>query len=374
MKIALIGTTAGCVLNFRSELIEALVSQGHLVYVFAIDYDGKSSNLVEKMGAIPVLYRLERTGINPFVDIANTFRLSRQLRALDLDLVFSYFSKPVVFGTFAAVIARIKRRIGMLEGLGYFFSPYPSGDKLKIKIVRYILVLLYRLSFPFLERIIFLNPDDKEDLLIHYNINVKSVSILGGIGVNLNNYPYSPPKISQVSFIFVGRFLAEKGIHEFIAAARKIKEKYPLVDFYMLGGLDEENPGGLTALELSRLTQSGVVHHAGHVEDVLPWLKKSSVFVLPSHREGVPRSTQEALAVGRPVITTDVPGCRETVLDGINGFLVEPLSPDDLVNKMEKFIKSPELIIQMGRESRRLAQEKFDSVKVNKKLVSYFEH
>ena len=371
MRIALIGTTAACVIGFRADMIKALHALGHEVYAFALDYDAASRAAVEALGAVAVDYEFSRTGLNPFNDIVNTYKLSKTLKSIAPDMVFSYFSKPVIFGTLAAAMAGVKRRVGMLEGLGYVFTDHPGGVRLQTKVLRIVQVLLYRVSFPFLERIIFLNPDDPVDLLTENKIKVKAISVLGGIGLDLKAYPYSAPKTSPVSFIFVGRLLAEKGVNEYIAAAHQVKLKYSSAQFVMLGGLDEGNPGGLSALDLKKLIDEEVVIHPGHVGNVQEWLANSSVFVLPSYREGVPRSTQEAMAIGRPVITTDVPGCRETVIDGENGLLVPAWSADKLAEKMIYFIEHRERIVQMGLVSFKLAQERFDAVKVNQKLISY---
>lgn len=372
MKIVLIGTTAACVIGFRADLIKALVGQGHFVYAFALDYDLESKKAVQDLGAVPVDYKFSRSGLNPVGDILNTIKLSLVLFKIAPDLVFSYFSKPVIFGTIAAVLARVKRRIGMLEGLGYYFTDQPGGMAIKSKIVQMFQVILYRISFRFLERIVFLNPDDPVDLLDKHKLTVGSMSILGGIGVDFNSFPFSVPKISPVTFIFVGRFLVEKGVNEYVAAAREVKKKYPETKFVMIGGLDEENPGGLSSVELKKLVDDGVVIWPGHVSNVHEWVSDSSVFVLPSYREGIPRSTQEAMAIGRPVITTDVPGCRETVEDGKSGFLVPPWSSEELVSKMVFFIENPEQIIIMGLESYKLAQKKFDAVSANEKMLSLF--
>lgn len=374
MKIALIGTTAACVIGFRADLIKALVAEGHTVYAFALDYTETSKAQVSLLGAEPVDYKFSRAGLNPVFDILNTLKLSIKLRSLSLDVVFSYFAKPVIFGTFAASVAGVKRRIAMLEGLGFVFTEHPNGVTLKVKILRKIQVFLYRCALPFVERIIFLNPDDPVDLLTKYGLTAKRVSVLGGIGLNLADYAYSVPMQTPFSFIFVGRLLAEKGVHEYVNAARLVKQLYPDVRFVMLGGLDEDNPGGLSVTELAGLKREDLVVHPGHVSDVVAWLNSSSVFVLPSYREGVPRSTQEAMAIGRAIITTDVPGCRETVVDGVNGFLVKPWSAEDLAKKMMIFLASPDLALSMGLESRRIAQENFDSVKVNKTLVGYFHN
>lgn len=375
MKIALIGTSASCVYGFRADLIKALVSAGHEVYAFALDYNAHSREQVQKLGAITIDYRFSRAGLNPFSDISNTFKLAKILKEIRPNLVFSYFAKPVIFGTFAAVLAGVKRRVGMLEGLGYVFTDTPSGVGFKLRLLRQVQALLYRLSFPFLERIIFLNPDDPVDLVEKYSIKVKKVDVLGAIGLNLQDYPYSPaPSKSPISFLFIGRLLAEKGVNEYVAAARLVKKRYPQTRFVMLGGLDEENPGGLSAATLKRLVEDGLVIHPGHVSNVVNWITESDVFVLPSYyREGVPRSTQEAMAVGRAVITTDVPGCRETVIDGVNGFLVPPWSAQKLAEKMIFLIEHPEYLEKMGQESYRIAQEKFDAQEVNQRLLNLLD-
>lgn len=370
MKIAVIGTVASSILGFRRDFINSLIEQGHQVYAFAVDYTDVTRLEVIGLGVVPVDYSFNRTGINPVHDIYNTFKLAKQFKAIKPDLVFSYFSKPVIFGTFAAKFAGVERRMAMLEGLGFIFTDQPEGLSGKTRLLRQVQVLLYRFSFPLLEKIIFLNPDDPKDLVDRYHLKIKKIELLGGIGLDLVQYSYVKPDIDKLSFLFIGRLLKEKGINDFILAAKIVKQQYPEVTFTVLGGLDEGNPGGLNAAELRRLTSSGVIDYPGHVPDVAERIAQCSVFVLPSYyREGVPRSTQEAMAIGRPVITTDVPGCRETVIDGVNGFMVPPWQPQALADKMIYFIEHPEQIESMGLESHKMAQEKFDAVKVNRKLL-----
>jgi len=284
--------------------------------------------------------------------------------------VFCYFSKPVIFGTLAAKIAKVPKVIGMLEGLGYTFTDQPSGLNKRTKLIKSVQVLLYKLALPQLDKIIFLNPNDPNDLLEGNSIRVKEVEVLGGIGLNLADYSYTSNYPSQLTFIFVARLLAEKGIHDYIAAAKIVKDKYADVKFIVLGSIDKEALGALTEAELKKFTESNIVEYPGHVNNVPEWIANSSVFVLPSYyREGVPRSAQEAMAIGRAVITTDVPGCRETVVDGVNGFLVEKWNPQALAEKMIYFIEHPEQIAIMGYESYKIAQDKFDAHKVNKRLI-----
>ncbi|MBP2281451.1 glycosyltransferase involved in cell wall biosynthesis [Psychrobacter sp. PL19] len=370
MKIVLIGTVAGSLLGFRADLIKQLLLQEHQVYAFTSEYTQDDLKKIEALGAIPVTYDLNRGGLNPLSDIRATYLLSKKIKAIAPNLVFSYFAKPVIFGTLAAKIAKVPTVIGMLEGLGYTFTEQPEGLSKKTQLIKSVQVLLYKVALPQLDKIVFLNPDDPKDLLEEYSIEVKQVEVLGGIGLNLEDYPYSSIYPEQPTFIFIARLLAEKGIHDYIAAAKVVKGSYPETKFIVLGAIGKEALGALTEAELREITEANIVEYPGHVDNVPEWIAKSSVFVLPSYyREGVPRSTQEAMAIGRAVITTDVPGCRETVVDGVNGFLVEKWNPQALADKMIYFIEHPGQIEKMGYESYKIAQEKFDADKVNKRLL-----
>lgn len=371
MKLVLIGTTASSIYKFRCELIKSLVELNHEVYAFTSEYKEDDLSKIRALGATPIPYRLSRGGLNPLNDIKATLSLAKKIKSLQPDLVFSYFSKPVIFGTWAAKLANTPKIIGMLEGLGYTFTEQPEGTTYKTKIIKNIQIGLYKLALPKLDTLIFLNPDDPDDLLQKHTIKVNNVEILGGIGLNLENYPYShtPDTERDIRFLFIGRLLKEKGINEFISAAKKVKKLYPKVTFTVLGAIDNANPGALQEDELERLISSNIIEYPGHVNNIVEWIANSHVFVLPSYREGVPRSTQEAMAIGRPIITTDVPGCRETVIDGLNGFLIEKWNPDALAKKMIYFIENPEKIEEMGLESYKIAQEKYDANKVNKRLL-----
>lgn len=371
MVIILIGTVASSFYGFRADLIRTLLKKGHQVYAFTSEYTAEDLKKIEQLGAIPITYTLNRGGLNPLADIIATYQLSKKIKAINPDLVFSYFSKPVIFGTLAAKLAKVPRVIGMLEGLGYTFTEQPEGLSKKTQLIKKIQVFLYKIALPQLDQLIFLNPDDPKDLLEKYAINVKNIEVLGGIGLNLDHYKYSENFNSNISFIFIARLLAEKGIHDYIKAAKIVKEKYPSVKFTVLGAIDKEALGSLKEEELESLVKTNIIKYPGHVSNVSEWIEKSSVFVLPSYyREGVPRSTQEAMAIGRAVITTDVPGCRETVVDGVNGFLVPKWNPEALAKKMIYFIEHPEQARLMGAESYKIAVEKFDAEKVNQRLVN----
>ena len=368
--IVMIGTTAACFYGFRAELIKNLNLKNITVYAFTTDNDALELEKISELGAIPISYQLNRGGLNPLADMLATYKLAQQIKQLKPDLVFSYFTKPVIFGTLAAKIAKVPKIIGMLEGLGYTFTDQPNGLSSKTKLIKAIQVFLYKLALPKLNQLILLNHDDKTDLLINNDIEVKETCILGGIGLDLNQYKYSPAIIDlPIQFLFIGRLLKEKGIHDFIAAAQIVKQKFPQTTFTVLGGIDEANLGALTQGELTQYIDTKVIDYPGHVENIAERIKQSHVFVLPSYREGVPRSTQEAMAIGRPVITTDVPGCRDTVIDGINGFLVPKWNPQVLAEKMIYFIEHPEQVRMMGDQSHKIAIEKFDAEKVNQRLL-----
>ena len=373
IKVVIIGTVATSFYGFRADLIQMLIKQGHQVYAFTCEYTVEDLRKIERLGAIPVTYTSNRGGLNPIADIKQTYILAKQIKEINPDLVFSYFVKPVIFGTLAAKIAKVPKIIGMLEGLGYTFTDQPEGLSKKTKFIKKIQIFLYKISLPFLDKVIFLNPDDPRDLLEKYKIKVRETEILGGIGLNLADYPYqciNHAKINnKVTFLFIGRLLKEKGIHDFVAASKIVKALYPETTFTILGRIDTANMGALMQSELDDLINTKVINYPGHVLNVTDWIANSDVFVLPSYREGVPRSTQEAMAIGRAIITTDVPGCRETVVDGINGFLVPKWNPNALAEKMIYLIEHPEKICTMGNESHKIAVEKFDAEKVNQRLM-----
>lgn len=370
LKIIIIGTVASSIYSFRLDLIKSFLARKYQVYAFVSEYTPEDLEKIKSLGAIPITYQLNRGGLNPLADIISTYQLSKKIKAIQPNLVFSYFAKPVIFGSMAAKLAKVPKIFAMLEGLGYTFTERPERLTIKTKIIRKIQVFLYRLSLPLVDKVIFLNPDDPKDLLEKYNINVKHVEVLGGIGLNFSDYPYkSVMQMESVRFLFIGRLLKEKGIHEFIRAAEIVKKQYPNAVFTVLGAIDNMNLGALTQAELDKYIRSGLIEYPGQVQNVPEWIANHHVFVLPSYREGVPRSTQEAMAIGRAVITTDVPGCRETVEDSVNGFLVEPWNPKALADKMIYFIENREQIQIMGNESYRIAQEKFNIEKVNQRLI-----
>lgn len=370
-KIIIVGTVASSLYIFRKDLILSLIDKEFIVYAFTSDNDPKELDKIAKLGAIPSHYQLSRGGLNPYEDISNTIKLYQQIKNIQPDIVFSYFIKPVIYGTLAAKMAKVPKKVAMIEGLGSAFTEYQGGSSIKMQMVRKVQISLFKLALPLADKVIFLNPDDPKDLLIKNKIKNVNCTVLGGIGLNLKDYEFTQIDLQQpIKFIFIARLLKEKGIFEFVEAAKIVKQKYPQTIFTVLGSIDSQSLGAMKQHQLDELIASNLIEYPGHVNNVNEWIAKSHVFVLPSfYREGVPRSTQEAMAVGRAIITTDVPGCRETVIDGKNGFIVPKWNPQALAAKMIYFIENPEQIQAMGEESYKIAQEKFDARKVNERLL-----
>jgi glycosyltransferase involved in cell wall biosynthesis len=367
MRLALITSQAFSLSNFRGPLIKALVSKGVEVFAMAPDFDEETYKLVRSLGAVPVDCSFNRTGVNPFRDGFDMLRLAVQLRRLRPDMMLGYFIKPVIFGTLAGWLAGVPRRLAMIEGLGYVFTPMVGRQPVLRIVLRRLVSALYRFALARANKVIFLNSDDIAEFVGVGLVPEAKVFKLGGIGVDLADWPLTESVTKPVTFLLVARLLKEKGIVEYAEAARLVKASHPDVRFVLLGGLDP-NPGGLSLPEVQAWVTEGLLEWPGHVT-VRPWLAQASVFVLPSYREGVPRSTQEAMAMGRPVITTDAPGCRETVDEGVNGFLVGVRNVSSLAAAMMRFVEDPALIVEMGRESRRLAEARFDVRKSNQRLL-----
>lgn len=369
MKILLIGNQAGTILLFRKKLIEKLVAKGVSVHTLTMDNDVEKFNQIAKLGAVPEQYYFSRSGMNPLSDLKNTISLSKKIKSIQPDVVFCFFPKPVIFGTLAARIAGIKKIYDLLEGLGFCYTAHLRKDSFKKKLLKKIQTFLYKLTLPRAKKVLFLNPDDYQDLIIENQIALTDAEVIGGIGVDLCDYPYSAPPITNIHFGMVSRLLIEKGVREFVEAAKIVKSKHPAIEFSIAGAIDD-NPGGITREQLNLWKKEGHVSFLGQISDVKNYLCQLSVFVLPSYREGIPRSTQEAMAIGRAVITTDVPGCRETINHGINGFMIPPWNAEVLAEAMIFFIENPEQIMTMGIESRRIAEEKFDENVATDKLIN----
>jgi glycosyltransferase involved in cell wall biosynthesis len=368
VRLALVASQAFSLVNFRGPLIRDLVGAGVEVFALAPDYTAELREEVRALGAVPMDYSLSRAGMNPLRDGLDMLRLSLLLRRLRVDISFGYFIKPVIYGTLAAWLAGVPRRIALIAGLGFVFSPSDVTLSWRRRVLRAAVGRLYQAALGRAERVIFQNEDDLTEFVGNRLVSEDRAVCVRGTGVDLSEWRCAPPVEDPVTFLLAARLLREKGIVEYAEAARRIKSDYSGVRFVLLGGLDP-NPGALRREEVEAWVAEGLLEWPGHV-DVKPWLAQASVYVLPSYyREGVPRSTQEAMAMGRPIITSDASGCRDTVVDGVNGFLVPTRDVDVLAARMRHFIDSPNSIACMGRESRRLAEERFDVREINAELL-----
>ena len=361
-KFILVTGDAEYALNFRGPLIAALHGRGFEVHVVAppLPDDHAVAQRLKVMGVRMHSVLLARTGTNPLADLSTLWNLWRVMRRVRPDYSLGYTVKPVVYGSLAARLAGVKHRFALITGLGYAFQEGRGGRGL-----RRLVQQLYALALRQVHKVFFQNPDD-ESLFRERGIisSSKATVIVNGSGVDLERFALAPLHSAGVRFLLVGRLLGAKGVREYVEAARRVRARHADVRCALVGWIDE-NPDAILHDELNAWVAEGVVDYLGRMADVRPAIRDCSVFVLPSYREGTPRSVLEAMSMGRPVITTDAPGCRETVVDGVNGFLVPTHSAEALTEAMQRFVDSPALIVSMGAEARRIAEEKYDVHKVN---------
>lgn len=370
-SVLILSSFEGSIISFKGPLIEDLVKKQYSVYILAPDFSRETKNSLLKMGVSPVDIKLSRDSFNIFQDLIDLFRLVILMCKIKPDIFLGYYIKPVIWGGIAAFVARVPKRIVMIEGLGHIFTNTSTKQSFKSIIIRKLVSFLYRFSLMTSNFVFFLNNDDKAEFETRKLISKEKAVVLGGIGLRLSEWPCLAPIMDPINFLFVGRMVKEKGFGEFIQAAKALNTRYPNVSFTALGE-PEKREKKFTLDYLKKLDKAGIVICPGHVE-VRKWFALCSVFVLPSYREGVPRSTQEAMALGKPVITTNAPGCRDTVVDGKNGFLIEVGDVESLIKAMEKFIFRPSIIASMGVQSRMMAEEKFDAHIVNERIFDLTE-
>jgi glycosyltransferase involved in cell wall biosynthesis len=353
--------------GFRGPLIQALIASGLAVDVVGPDVDDPFRERVESLGARTHRIAISRAGKNPLNELATVLALARLLRQLGPDVSFAYFAKPVIYTSLAGALARVPARYALIAGLGHAFS----GDGSSRRVLAAALRCLYRIALRLNRRVFFQNPDDQRLFLEAGIVEHDAAVRIAGTGVDLAFYDFHEPAAEPITFVLAARLIAEKGIRELAEAARILRDRGWRPRCVILGGLDD-NPSALRRAELDAWVDERIVEWAGAVEDIRPWLRESSVYVLPSYyREGVPRSIQEAMALGRPIITTDMPGCRETVEPGRNGLLVSPRDAAALADAMERYLVDTDRIEAEGRESRRLAESCYDVHRINLAILEH---
>lgn len=367
-RIAVVAGYAPSLVNFRLELLKALVREGHTVEALAPEYDPAVVETLRSVGIRFVQIPMSRTGMNPLADIRTFLALLSYFAKSRCDVVLPYTMKPVIYAGLAARLAGVPNRFALMTGLGYIFSD--ENQSWRKSLVRQLSVLLYRLALSGTKRVFIYNEADAADVARYRMVRDQGLVLrVAGSGVDLDHFVASEPPGAPV-FLLVARLLREKGIVEFAKAARLLKQRHPDATFRLLGPFDD-NPSGLSRNDVEEWAKDGSIEYLGETRDVRPHLKGCSVFVLPSfYREGIPRSILEAMATGRAIITTNLPGCRDTVVEGENGVLVPPRDWEALASAMETFITRSDLARTMGQRSRQLAAERFDVRNVNRFLLA----
>ena len=363
-KFILVASHPDSLLNFRGPLIRALLSKDLEVHVAAPDLNADSliRRSLESYGVNVHKIHMKRTGMNPISDLRTIFQLWILMKKIKPNYFLGYTHKPVIYGNLAAWMAGVNKQFALITGLGYTFQS-------QILWLNHLLQFLYRISMRRVEKVFFQNPDDEtlfQNLGIIKTSDQKSV-VVNGSGVDLKKFNIASfPR--KIQFLLIARLLGDKGVREYFKAAKAVRKNHPDIKFGLVGWIDN-HPDAISKKELDESIDAGDIFFYGRMDDVKPAISESSVYVLPSYREGTPRTVLEAMAMGRPIITTDAPGCKETVKDGINGYIVKVKSSQALVEAMLCFIEQPELIESMGNSSRKIAEEKYDVDKVNKHMM-----
>ncbi len=362
LTIALVANSTWNIYNFRQNIIRKLLQEGHKVIVIApideyIEYKENYPEVIH-VG----LKSLKRNSTNPLRDLLLAFELKKKYAKLKPNIIIHYTHKPNIFGAIAAKINGIDS-VAIITGLGYAF--------IRKGLINKITKQLYRLTSKYNKCIIFENQDDKQLFVDEKLVKPQKAFAIKGCGVDLEKYTPSINGIdhNNIVFTFIGRLLSDKGIREFAMAARTLKEQHKNLKFVVIGDFDEKNPSTIDRDELLFWINNKVIDYKGFVRNVRPFIAASDCIILPSYREGLPRIVIEAMAMAKPIITTDVPGCRETIDDNISGFLVKPSSIESLVRGVEKFLAlNDKEKMRMGQAALKKAIDEFDDKKIADEL------
>ena len=357
--------------RFRGRMIEAMIAEGYEVVAAAPKFSDSVRRQFKSSGATLVEFPMARTGFNPIEDYKTYKALVLLIREHQIDLVFPYTTKPVVYGSMAAKKTGAKA-LSLITGLGYTFAVQSP----KARLMRQVVVRLYRRALATNEAVIFQNRDDMA-LFRSLNITPPSLdcSVVDGSGVDLEEFAWREPRgEAGLKFVFVARLIEEKGIDLFLNAAARLKSHWPEAEFHVLGSPQPGSPSAVSMDKIERLVSEGVIEYHGRRTDIVDVLAQMDVFVAPSwYREGVPRSILEALSTGLAIITTDTPGCRETVITSdngdTNGFLLPPRDGEALYDAMRELLATPHQVLQMSRLSHELAKNRFDVELINRIII-----
>lgn len=363
MKIAIISSHTHSLFWFRIDMMKMFVDLGHSVIAIGPESEENWKEKFEYHGINYKQINVQRNGTNPFKDINTLSNLYKFMKKERPDKIFTYQAKSIIYGNIAARVSGITEIYSLIAGLGSIFR----GSGVKNTVLKHIMKFQFWLACKCSSKVFFQNPDDMEEFVQNGLVSNAKCVIINGSGVNLDKFkPVSLPLTP--TFLFIGRLIKDKGIIEFLEACKELKGMFPQVKCLVVGPYDT-NPSALTPSELSPYIENKIIEYFGEQEDVREFISKCNVFVLPSYHEGTPKTVLEAMAMGRPIITTNAPGCKQTIIDKSNGFLVEVKDVNDLVEKMKFFIINPEAINKMGQESLEIVKQKYDVRIVNKSIM-----
>jgi glycosyltransferase involved in cell wall biosynthesis len=365
-RVVVIGGWAPSLLKFRGPLLAAMVARGHHVLAMAGDEDAATTAGLAALGVEFIPISVQRTGIDPRRDGRLLFELHRRLRALKPDCVFNYTIKPVIYGTLAARSVAVAQRAAMITGLGYSFAPPTS---VKHAAVAAVARAMYRLALASCHTVFFQNPDDRDEFArLGLTSRHNRVEVVRGSGVDIAHYAAQPLPQGPPHFLFIGRLLQDKGIREYVEMAKTLRQRYPTSRFRVVGWIDG-NPASVRQAELDGWVRDGIIEFIGAIDDVRPEIARCQVLVLPSYREGTPRSVLEAMSMARAVITTSAPGCRETVVDGESGLLVPVQDVAALATAARRLIDEPGLLRSLATAARQRIERLYDASVVASQML-----
>lgn len=363
MKIIIIGTLPSSLTNFRGELLKALNKKGHDVIGMSNRASDDECRVLNALSVTYIDYPVSRSGLNPIEDFKTFIFLKNKFKEIKPDKVLAYTIKPIIWGGVAARFSGGNNFYALVTGLGFAFQ---KGNFLK-NILMNVVKGLYRFALKNAKGVIFQNKDNMKVFIDNKLVDSERCSLVNGSGVDLSLFAKS--KLSnEYSFLLIARLLGDKGIREYVQAAKILKNQYPNAVFNLVGP-EDPSPDGISLNEVTSWHDDGAINYLGETSDVRPYIEGCNIFVLPSYHEGMPRTVLEAMAMGRPILTTNVPGCKETVVNGENGWLVEKANVEQLVEKMIWFIENQQEWQRMGNASHLMATEKFDVHKVNQELL-----
>lgn len=363
MKIVVLSSHTSSLFWFRMDMMKEFIKNGHTTIAIGPESEDEWNYKFKEHDIEYQQIYVDRNGVNPLKDIKTIIQLHKFMKREKPDKVFAYQAKTIIYGSIAAKLNGITEVYPLIAGLGSIFR----GTGFKNKIIKLIMAIQYWIACKYSKKVFFQNRDDKSEFINNGLLGKEKAVIINGSGVNLEKF--KPVKLPQENtFLFIGRLIKDKGIMEYLEACKIVKTKYYDVRCLLVGPYDS-NPSALKPEELKPYIDGEIIEYFGEKKDVRPFIAQCSTYVLPSYHEGTPKTVLEAMAMGRPIITTDAPGCRETVIDGLNGFLVPVKDSEKLARKMIWMIEHKEEVEKMGQESRKICEEKFDVNKVNEVIL-----